>query len=186
MGHKPPPMKRIALPFVIGLVVLAGCTASPSASPTTAGPTDASSDPATTAPTTVTTVDDDGTPEATLTPKPCPDRPGTLTNETAAGYASSFEEADAWNESVAEGVRSATVRVTVTNVTESGDGYVVTLDVQASYTEIVTPDGGTPIEQVADDWYDAAYFLNGSTLRRSVARSGSVALDARNGSLVGC
>jgi len=174
-------MNRIALPLVIALVVLAGCTASPSGtSPTT----DASGDPATTVPT--TSPADDGTPGETLTPKPCPDRPGTLTNESAADYASSFEEAYAWNESLAEDPQSITVQVLVTNVTESGDGYVVTLDVQTGYTEIITPDGGTPIEQIADDWYTAAYFVNDSTLRRSVARNATVTLDPVNGTVVGC
>jgi hypothetical protein len=189
-------MRRTLL--VLAAVLLAGCTVgTPGATPTDTDPGDSETVPSDTAgpdsPESPTpALGECGSPRTTddgnarLTPKPHPSVPETLSNETAATHAAAFEESYAWNGALSDDVRSATVSVTVTNVTQIGDGYVVTLDIHAGYTERVTVDDGTPIEQAADDWYDAAYFVTDSVLRRSVTRTDSATPDARNGAVVAC
>lgn len=121
-----------------------------------------------------------------LTPKPMPDWPDSLTKESIETYVVDFEKAYAWNTALSEQIESATVYVLPTNVTQIPDGFVVTLDVQAGYTERITIDNGTPIEQAADDWYVVGYYITNRSLRRSVSRSASDTLEPRNGTIVKC
>lgn len=157
----------VAVGFAL-VMVLAGCTAGP----TTDAPTGTPTQPATPSPAI----------EVTITPKPLPEQPETLTRETVVSFVSNFELAYGWNRELTDDTVELTLSLQRAEVLEATDGgFVVHLEV--GFTKTVRDDGGG---MVGDGYYTANYFVNETTTRRAQA-GGQVrpGPDPLNGTVVG-
>ncbi len=116
----------------------------------------------------------------TETPRPLPDRPDSLTNESAKEFVVAYERAHAWNAIRNPNTTDLTLNAVTTRVNESGDGYRVHVEMGLSHYQRV--DGG---KTVGDGYYTAVYFVNDSALLRAQA-GGEVrpGPDPRNGTVL--
>ncbi len=156
------PLAAVALALAL---LLAGCTAVAPAGPSTT-PSETPSPPS----------------ESPLTPKPLPERPDDLTRATVVEFAEDFEVAYQWNEELdADTLEIAVAPQRAWVLDETADGFVVHLEVGFSKTG--RSDGA---RMVADGFYTANYFVNGTTIRRvQVGGQQRPGPDPRNGTVVG-
>lgn len=119
----------------------------------------------------------------TLTTKPMPGPPDTVSKSSIRTFVSSYERAYKWNEILkptSTDIHLTVANTTIRNGTESG--YVI--HVKMSITHYYRPNGSTNTI-VEDDFYPVYYFVNSTTVRRvepEVRRSTTP--DPRNGTVV--
>lgn len=157
--------RRRFLGFLGGLGgLLAGCTGR------TQQPA-ADSDPTTTA-TDEPSPTDAPTPTgwADLDVPPCPERPETFTEETAASFATQFERAYVTRVTLRDTsytVTSITVRTDDPTVTATDDGWLVTIDVIGPASRFRREDGTSG--HADPGTYTASYHLSDDAVRRATA-----------------
>jgi hypothetical protein len=147
---------RLVLLGLALVLVLAGCTGG---SPVGSSPTETMNETST--PTATTTPAGD----SPLTPKPLPERPETLTQESVVEFAKSYEQAYKWNQELTNNTLNMTinpVRSNVLNTTETG--YVVHLEV--GFSQTLRSDGD---QMAGGGFYTANYFINETTIMRAEA-----------------
>ena len=100
-------------------------------------------------------------PPTNFSTRPLPEKPETLTNETAVAFAVEYEEATTWNDvrKSAEIDLSVDARGSVVNRTETG--YVV--HVTGGFSTYSCHDGA---RAVGDGFISANYFVNNTTVVR--------------------
>ena len=163
------PRGRFA-PVGLALVLLvAGCPAgAPADNPTTDTPTStptATTNEATESPTATLTTTVEPAPESPLTPKELPDKPDSLTEESAVQFTEDYEQAYMWNQELTENTTELTinpVRSEIHNTTDTG--YVIHLEV--GFSKTLNRDGS---EMVGDGFYTANYLINETTIMRAEA-----------------
>ena len=122
---------------------------------------------------------DDRTPTATA--RPLPERPASLTAESATRFVVAYEQAYAWNEMRTPNTTDLNLEPVTSWANESRDGYRVHVEVGVSHYQ--RAEGGG--EMVGDGYYTAVYFVNDSALFR--ARAGGAARpgpDPRDGTVL--
>ena len=156
----------VGLAFVL---LVAGCPAgAPADNPTTDTPTStptATTNEATESPTATLTITVEPAPESPLTPKELPDKPDSLTEESAVRFTEDYEQAYMWNQELTENTTELTinpVRSEIHNTTDTG--YIIHLEV--GFSKTLNQDGS---EMVGDGFYTANYLINETTIMRAEA-----------------
>lgn len=162
--------RGLLAPVGLALVLLvAGCTAgAPAGDPATNTPTSpppATTNGATDSPTATSTATVDPAPGTPLTPTALPDRPETLTDESAVQFAKEYERAYEWNRERTQNTTALTINPVRSEIHDTTDtGYVVHLEV--GFSKTLQRDGS---EMVGDGFYTANYLINESTIMRAEA-----------------
>lgn len=93
--------------------------------------------------------------------KPLPEKPTAFTADSVAEFAEAYEETMAWNDAVEQAETSLSSNGSAEVVNRTETGYVVHVTGGASYRTCTN--GATA---VADNFFDANYFVNETTVVR--------------------